>query len=239
MAINFIKTISKGQKDQSAHNAFVRYGLGIFPKEDLIIKKIGKKYKIYGSFEYANVLVNLIAALSDDKIKVEASIPSIKDLSPRLSSLGIEFELDRRFGKSGKLYKFKTEIKKEDLIKLLGELHDCYCLMNLTCGLRLVKFKKLETPKLGGKTDKYVIAELDISDKDKIIEEFLFDVDTKEFAEAVIKHIYNIKKINVDLKLVEKDANEARRLATRQGTIKRTVIVDGKTLKDADISFEV
>ena len=63
------------------------------------------------------------------------------------------------------------------------------------------------------------------------IEEFLFDIKTDGFKEAVIKNTYNITKIDLNEKLLKEDPLKARLEAKREGKLLREITVDGKVEK--------
>mgnify|MGYP001611567263 CR=1 FL=1 len=65
--------------------------------------------------------------------------------------------------------------------------------------------------------------------------DYLFDVDAKEFNEIIINNIYLVNKIDIDEKLLDKDAALARKQAKRDGEIVRKITVDGKVVKEYKI----
>ncbi|MBW3011609.1 hypothetical protein KY311_00330 [Candidatus Woesearchaeota archaeon] len=229
MAINFVKNIAQGKIDSATHYAFVRYGMGEFVKEDLIIK-FGSSVKLSGGFEYVNVFVKFVASLCDEDIEIKGVIPTINDISSALAKYGIEVEGKTRYGKKGKKYDIDVTLSPEKAMQFIDEFYDMYLLLDLKSGKRSVKVKKKETPKIGSPSEKFVSAALAKEDAAKVKEEFLFDVDAG-VKEAVVKHTYKITNIDVDESLLEKDALKARLEAKREGVLVRKVIADGKEIE--------
>jgi len=236
--MNFIRKIAQNQIDDFTHNAFVRYSMGEYEKEDFIIKKVGSKFKIWAGFEWVNVLLKFVASLCKEDIQLSGAIPTIKEIDSTLENFGVQFEIKRRYGKSGDRYEFSVTMPHDKALSMLNELSNNYLLLDLKCGNRAVKMKKKDTPKIGSPAPKFVTAVTLKEDFDRLKEEFLFDIDATDFTEVIIKHIYKITDIIVDEKLLEEDPARARQEAKRKGVIYRTIIIDGNEQKK-EYEFEV
>ncbi|MBW3018105.1 hypothetical protein KY325_03030, partial [Candidatus Woesearchaeota archaeon] len=171
--MNFIRLIAQNKVDKTVHHAFTRYGPGEFVKEDFIAKKSGKNIKIWGGFEYTNVLLKFVASLCSGEISLKGTIPTTRDVGSELKALGVDFEEKRRFGKSGSKYEIDAKLSADKARKLIDNLFEFYLLLDLNCGNYSVKVKKKETPKIGSPTDKFVTAVIDIKDLKKFVDEFL------------------------------------------------------------------
>ncbi len=236
--MNFIRLIAQNKVDSTVHHAFTRYGPGEFIKEDFIAKKIGKNLKIWGGFEYTNVLLKFVASLCKGEVSLKGTIPTTRDVGSELKALGVDFEEKRRYGKKGKKYEIDAKISADKARKLIDKLFEFYLLLDLKCDDYLVKVKKKETPKIGSPTNKFVNAVISRDDVGKFVDEFLFDTDVKDFKQCVIQHTYNITDIKVDVKLAKSDPLKARLDGLRKGVIKRSVTIDGTEMKK-EYKFEV
>ena len=236
--MNFIRKIAQNQVDEETHNAFVRYSMGEFEKEDYVIKVAGKNIKIGAGFEWVNAMLKFTCSLCEGDVELSGVIPTMKEINAILDKYGIQYEEKRRYGKSGSKYELKAAMPAAKALEMLQELSNNYLLINLKSEGRTVKIKKMETPKPGGLVPKFVMTTLKKEDLEKVKQEFLFDVDVADFKEAIINHTYKITDIDVDEALLEQDPARARREAKRKGTIYRKVTVDGQETKK-EYTFEV
>jgi hypothetical protein len=235
--MNFIRKIAQNKIDEETHNAFVRYSMGEFEKEEFIIRT-GANIKIWAGFEWANVLLKFVCSLCTGDVELSGAIPTMKEIDSILAKYGVQFEAKRRYGKSGSKYEFSAVLPAGRALEMLNELSNNYLLLDLNSEGRSVKIKKKETPKIGSLAPKFVTAVLKKEDLEKVRQEFLFDADSSSFKEAVIKHIYRITDIAVDETLIEQNPEKARLEAKRKGVILRSVMLDGKELKK-EYLFEV
>lgn len=238
MMSNFIRGLVEEKNNEEVHNAFVRYSIGEFQREPFIVK-LKKEVVIYAGFEYLNFLHLFCAENLKEDVEISGIIESVRDLSEILGKMGIKFSEERRFGKSGSKFALeKQKLAISSYKKLVQELFKEYLLFDVFYTGGGLKVKKKTTPKLGSPTDKFITVRLPIAFLKAVKEDYLFDV-TGDFKEVTIEHKYNIKQINIDQKLLQKDANLARREALRKGEILRKVIVDGKVVKEYKINFSV
>ncbi|MEK6845388.1 MAG: hypothetical protein AABY26_01405, partial [Nanoarchaeota archaeon] len=144
-----------------------------------------------------------------------------------------------RFGKSGSKYIFTAKLSPDTYKKFVEELFGEYLLFHVNSSGGKLKVKKQSTPKLGSPTDKFVTLILVDALASVFKEDYLFDVDAKEFNEIIINNTYFINNIQLDNKLLQSDAKAARKKAQREGEIQRKITVDGKVVKDYKIKFKV
>jgi hypothetical protein len=236
---NFIQKIVNNEITEDVHNAFVRYSLGEFVKEPFVVKQKKGELKVSTGFEYLNFLHRFLTENVKGEVELDGVIESVRDLSGVLGKYKIEFEDKSRFGKSGKKYTFTTKLSADSYRKLVEELFGEYLLFNVAFNRGKLKVKKQSTPKLGSPTDNFVnlIISSELSSVFKA--DYLFDVEVKEFNEIIINNTYLVNKIDIDEKLLEKDAALARKLAKREGEIVRKITVDGKVIKDYKIKLKV
>lgn len=237
---NFIKHIFDKNISEEVHNAFKRYSVGEFVKEPLTVKNSKTGFVVQGGFEYLNFMQRFVAENVKGEVEVEGVIETVKDLSPVLKKIGVKFEEERRFGKPGSKFALPIQkISKDTYKKLVNELFTEYLLFNAKADGVLLKVKKKTTPKLGSPTDKFVTLKLPLNFMTTFKEDYLFDVDAKDFKDLVIEHKYFVENIAVDDKLLAKDADLARKKAIRVGEISRRIMVDGKVVKDYKVKFKV
>ena len=235
---NFIKKISEKKITEEVHNAFVRYSLGEFVKEPLTIKVGKNDFSVSGGFEYLDFFQQFLSLNLKEEVEIDGVIESVRALEPKLEQLGLTFEVDRRFGKSGsKFVLIPQKISIEKYRELVEELFGEYLLFGVSFNGGKLKVKKKTTPKLGSPTVNFVSMKLPLNLLSIFKEDYLFD-SSGDFKEAKVEHIYIVEDINFDMRMMEKDPNTARRNALRSGTIIRKVTVDGK-VKENKIQFNV
>lgn len=237
MTVNFLKKVVDKKITDDVHHAFSRYSIGEFKKEEFLVKVGKTDWKIQTGFEHLNFIHLFLAEHATGQVKVEGVIESVRDISETLDSLQIGFSSDKRFGKPGEKYSISEEISSETYKKLVTSLAKEYLLFGVTFPGGLMKVKGKSTPKLGSPTEKFVTLKLPLNLTKAFSEEYLFDV-PPGFKECTLRHIYIIEKIDVDEKLLEKDAVAARKQATRAGNITRTVVVDGQEIKKTNFKFK-
>ncbi|MBI2668969.1 hypothetical protein HYX14_03945 [Candidatus Woesearchaeota archaeon] len=239
MTTNFIKNIADKKITEEVHHAFVRYSLGEFVKEPFIIKKSKKDISIKAGFEYLNLLHAFLGGQITGDVELEGVIETVRDLSLLLSKLSIQFEEEKRFGKKGKKYVLPPQAVSASVYKkLVDEAKGEYLLFNISAAGARLKVKSKTTPKLGSATNDFVQVKLPPALFPAFRQDYLFDIDV-DFTQAIIEQTYFINDIGIDKKLLEKDADAARRKALRQGEIRRKITVDGKLFKEYKITFKV
>lgn len=238
MTFNPIKSIAEKKITEEVHNAFTRYSIGEFVKELFIIKVSGKGIVIKAGFEYLNFLHRFLAANSSGEVEVEGVMESVRSLSPVLAQWKLEAEEKKRFGKTGNKYVFPPQVLSAAAYKeLVQELFTEYLLFNAAGTMGRLKVKNHTTPKLGSPTEDFITLKLDASLLPAVCREFLFDLDIKKFSTATLQHTYRIQSIEINEKLLEKDAALARKQALRKGELLRKITIDGTVAKEYAIKF--
>ncbi len=237
MGINFLKKIVDKKITDDVHHSFSRYSVGEFNKEPFVVKVQKLDWKVETGFEHLNFIHMFLAEHLSGTVKVEGVIETVRNISEVLDSLQIGFSSDKRFGKPGEKYAISETIPAASYKKLVTALASEYLLFGVAFEGGLMKVKGKSTPKLGSRTDKFVTIKLPMSLSKAFSEEYLFDCPAV-FKELIINHHYFIEKIDVDDKLLAKDPAMARKKATRQGIITRTIVVDGKEVKSTKIPFK-
>lgn len=239
MTTNFIKNIVNKKITEEVHNAFTRYSVGEFVKEPLLFK-VGKDITVAGGFEYLNFFHRFVAEKVKGDVQISGTIETVKELNEILKKLGLNYSLERRFGKPGAKYVLEEQkVSSAIYKKMVDELFSEYLLFNVAFTGGLLKVKNQTTPKLGSPTEKFVTLKLPLDWIDTIRDEYLFDLGKDKFSQATVEQTYFIEDIVVDKKLMAKDANSARKKAVRSGEIHRKIMVDGKIVKDYKIKFKV
>ncbi len=237
MTVNFLKKVVEKKITEDVHHAFSRYSIGEFKKEQFVVKVGKKDWKIEAGFEHLNFLHLFLSEHLTGTVHVEGVIETVRSISEILDSLQIGFSSDKRFGKPGEKYSISEDIPAPSYKKLVTTLSTEYLLFGVTFSDGLMKVKGKSTPKLGSPTEKFVTIKLPLALTKAFSEEYLFDVPTG-FKECIVQHTYIIDKIDVDEKLLAKDATAARKQATRAGTITRTIMVDGSEIKKTKFNFK-
>jgi len=236
---NFIKKIFDKNITEEVHNAFTRYSLGEFVKEPFTVK-LKKDITVQGGFEFLNFFQKFVAENVKGDVTVSGTIETVRDLSATLQKLGVDFENARRFGKPGSKFVLSSQkLNKATFQKLILELFSEYLLFNVSFDGGELKVKKQTTPKLGSPTEKFVTLKLPKDWLAVLKQDYLFDVDSKDFSELTVDQTYYVEDIDVDEKLLGKDADAARKKALRKGEISRKVTVDGKVVKEYKFKFTV
>ncbi len=240
MTTNPLKNIVDKNITDEVHNAFTRYSLGEFVKEPFQVKVGKNDVTVYAGFEYLNFLHRFLAENMKgvkEEVEISGVIESVKNLDAQLNQLGISFQRKKRFGKPGAKFFFPPQaIAVATYRKLVQEFFSEYLLFGISFPGGLLKVKSQTTPKLGEPTEKFVKLKFPLDFWKAFKEDYLFDV-TAEGKEIIVNNTYLIDDIEVDTKLLEQDANLARKQARRRGQILRTITVDGKVIKEYKIPF--
>src|SRR3989344_8238938 len=112
---SFIKKIFDGKTDNVVHMQFQKFSKGEFRDKALVsVNKIGNKFSIGTTYEYANGLVRSVAEKlkSEEKIKVSGVVVSTSNLKGQL-----EFENIKQF-MGVKQYIISGELSKEQILSI-------------------------------------------------------------------------------------------------------------------------
>lgn len=220
--MNHIKELMCGsQEHEGIHQRFVKYSKGVFEGGAIELKRSGDKIKIKGSFDYSDIVGELLAKNSPGKISFSGTIASKKDIKTSIP-----------LGKTKKkLGTVTAEIKGEAEARQLADLYEqnpeAQILVEMESSSGKLKSKK-KPPKPGSGLDtEFFSAELSASLMPKLLDELCFDVPAKDLKEAKIAHTYSINEIVIPEEY-RKDFSKARLYAKRKGSAKRRAEIDGK-----------
>ena len=218
--MHYVKDIFEKRKTEHAHNKFVRYSKGEFVGPLLNIKVSKSSVKVDGSFHIANEILFLMAEyLGNKEVEIKGNLSWNEDLSPKLANIGIKY---LKVTKSRGIFNYAlhNKVKLKDFVENLGSY-------NL-----LVSFKadeaKLTTKNRLPKPNKeiakdFVKAVFPAEMKDRILDEFAFDMKDRNAKQIDISHKIIVDRIHMpEVETFE----EARRLATREGKIIREITLD-------------
>ena len=231
MAINFIKKIVDNDVDDYTHLKFTRFGKGKFEKEDFIVKLSGKNVQIQTGYEYAEVILRILAENTNSEVVGSGKIISSKDVEDKIKEHGLEITAKR-----GKKYDVKFSLSSSDFKKFIYDFEDCYVLLNATSGLNVIKMKQ-SLPKPNKLVEKFINAKYDKDLLPVLTDEFLFDVPNFK-KQVTMKHWYEINDIVVDEELVKTDPLKARLEAKRKGKLIREINLDGNK-ESKEYAFDV
>ncbi len=230
--MHYIKDIFENIESKHAHDKFVRYSRGKFVGPLMKIKIASSGIKISGSFHFVDELLILLADYLGNKVvHMKGSLVWNQDLTPKLANLGIMYS---KVSKSRGIFKYtlENEINIKDFV---DNMIDYNILVNIK-----EKDSSLVTKNAFPKPNKeftadFCKASFPISFKNRILEEFAFDIEDKNsIKDIIITHEIIIN----DLEIPQIDNFEdARRLAKRKGTIKRITKVNSneEVIKTIDI----
>lgn len=228
--MNFIKKVFDGESDELVHLQFQKFSKGEFRNRALIrIKKVGNKFTINTSAEFANELVRLMAEkLGEQKTRVTGAVVSTSDLTGEL-----EFKEKKQF-QGVKRYLIDNEMSGKEILNLLEKLPKTFFALSFSAGESVLKIKP-KAPKSGkpGKGDEEPKADFCklVTNDAGIARSFIFE--DKEFKEASIKHTFFIEDIIVPDELKgEKDFAKVREQSKRKGRIVREANIDGLVVEE-------
>lgn len=226
--MHYIKDIFEKNVTEHAHEKFIRYSKGEFVGPLLNIKFQKAGIKIKASFHFLDELLNLIADYYPKKIvHITGSLVWNEDLSQKLLNLGVKYS---KVSKSRGIFKYvlDNEVNLKDFMTSMGTY-------NLLATIKEDEFSivtKSAFPKPNkGFTNDFCKVLLPVSLKEIIVSNFLFDIKNKidSIKEIDIEHKIIINKINIPN---VDNFDEARRLATREGTLIREVSINKSEEKE-------
>jgi len=238
-----INRVLNGNFDGEVHNDFVKFGRGVFKDKYLIDAKRQKGgiWSIKTSAEFANYLVkscaneNINSNDGSEPLRVTGVIVSTKDLRNELP-----FPIARVKQFAGvKQAVIDSDIKPSEIIAAIDKFPKAFFALSFSSKLSALKIKpkapksakpspnEEEKPKASFCTLK--------TTNQLIVNDLLFDIKEKSFNEVNISHEIEIKNINIPKEI--SDPVEMREKATREGTIKRKVMLDGNKVSEEEREF--
>jgi hypothetical protein len=185
------------------------------------VKKIGGKYNISTTSEFANELVKIVAEkIGEDETKVTGAIISTLDLDDE-----IDFKNKKQF-MGVKQYIIDKNMTGHEILNLVNKLPKVFFALSFSGKGDILKIKpkasKSAKPKTREETPKPDFCKLTTSDE-RIAKDFVFE--KSNFKDAEISHDFIIKELIVPKD--EKDFAIAREKAKRKGIIIRRATIDG------------
>ena len=228
--MNFIKKLFDDKADESAHLQFQKFSKGEFVNRALIrMKKVGSKYTIYTSAEFANEFVRLMAEkLGEEKTKVTGAVVSTNDLKEEL-----DFKEIKQF-QGVKKYVTDSEMSGSEILNLIDKLPKAFFALSFEVGENKLKIKP-KAPKSAKAKNKEEAPKIDfcklITTDSEIAKDFVFE--DFDFKEANINHTFMIDEIVISDELKqEKDFAKIREMAKRKGKIIREAVIDEQVVKE-------
>ncbi len=220
--MHYIKDIFEGKETEHAHKKFIRYSKGNFTGPIITLKVMKKGIKVHSSFHIIDELLHLMAGhLKDREIMVKGTLSWNKDLSPDLEKSGIKY---MKVTKSRGIFKYilNNNIILSNFLENLGDYNILLSFKEEDISLST----KNTFPKPNKEISKDFCKSLFPQNlAKKVLSDFAFDIkDLKGVKEIQIEHDIIIN----DIHLPKGEPFEiARKLAKREGILKRTVTVNG------------
>lgn len=225
----FIKKIFEGKSDEIVHVQFQKFSRGVFKDKALIkASRSAKGFSVATTADYANDLVRAMAEkLGSEKTPVTGPIVSTMKLKemPAFQALLADCTIKQFAGV--KQHMVNKELTGTELIHYLNAAPDAFFALSFTVGESILKIKekapksaKPGTSESGPKID---FCSLKTPDE-LLVRSLLFDMPA-QWKSIVANHTYTITDIELPANATTPEA--MRRLATRKGTITRTLVIDG------------
>ena len=232
---NFIQKCADTEEDALVHNRFIRFSLGEFKREAVLLKRTKAHLVIKAGFDFAQDVYLLIAQLLKDKdvtINTKGIIVSAdKKLSAEIELAGFTVTAQR-----GKKYTVEAELSSKDFAKAIEKLEDYFVLLQFKIEDLELKMK-MALPKPGSLKEKFLTLKIGKEHMEDVQNNFLFDLDHHTFKNIEINHTFLIDDVVIP-KEHENDYATARKFAQKVGRIKRVITVDGTKLKEYEINFK-
>jgi hypothetical protein len=237
-AKNFIHKISLNEIDESIHQKFIRFSLGEFVRESILIKKTAKALQVQTGAEYAvDLMLMCTELLADENPTLTGDgviTSSKKNLNSEIEAAGFNVKASR-----GKKYTVTFELTAKEFKEALEKMTDYFVLVKFTVPDVMLKMK-MSLPKPGSISEKFATLKVDNKYAEAVAKNFLFDIaegfDVTKFKSAEVKQTFFIEDVEIP-KEYQDDFALARLHAKKKGKIKRTVIVDGEEKKSYEIEF--
>lgn len=234
------------KKHKSIHRHFARYSKGIFIGPAIKITKTNTKITLKGSFEYEDLIQEIIATtISDRQFEINGVLITGSDIKEDIINLGLDWKLKKS---TGKTINYKAEINDKingnNLIEIIEKLRETSYLLlsfnlNPTC--------KVSTKKRIPQPSKKKIEEDDINKRiqfcngvinnsernsklilDLVLKDFKLDL-PENWKTITITNNYNITNIIIPKNI--QNSRLLRIMALRKGQMNRTLDVDGELIE--------
>jgi hypothetical protein len=232
---NFIQKCADSLEDAPVHQRFVRFSLGEFKREKVLLKRTKAHLQIQAGFEFATDVYFLIAELLEDKdVKIHAKgliVSKDKELTGDIELAGFSV-----IAQKGKKYTVECELSPQDFAKGIEKIQKYFILLNCKVDDIALKMKP-SMPKPGSLKEKFLTLKVGKEFIEKVQDNFLFDLEFSTYKKIEIEHTFLVDEIAIP-KEHENDFAAARKYAQKIGRIKRVITVDGTMLKDYEINFK-
>jgi len=234
------------KKHKSIHRHFARYSKGKFIGPAIKITKTNTKITLKGSFEYEDLIQEIIAStISDREFEINGVLITGSDIKEDISNLGLDWKLKKS---TGKTINYKAEINdkinRNNLIEIIEKLRETSYLLlsfNLNSNCKVSTKKRIPQP------SKKKIEEDDINTRiqfcsgvinnsernikliiDLVLIDFKLDL-PKNWKTITITNNYIITDIIIPKNI--QNSRLLRIMAVRKGQMKRILDVDGELIE--------
>lgn len=231
--MHYIKDIYENKVTDHAHQKFVRYSKGTFVGPLIKIKVTKATVKLSASFHFVDELLLMLADVIGDRvIHIKGFLIWNTDLSSDLAKLGIKYS---KVTKSRGIFKYV--IDNDVNIKHFVEAFNRYHVLISVKSEDISFVTKSAFPK-PNKPFSHDFCKVSFPGTyaKKLLADFAFDVKVENIKDFYAEHEIIIDEINIP---TADTFDEARRLAKRIGTLKRTITVNGNQKESHLIKINV
>ncbi|TFG21593.1 MAG: hypothetical protein EU529_13095 [Promethearchaeota archaeon] len=234
------------KKHKNIHRHFARYSKGIFIGPAIKITKTNTKITLKGSFEYEDLIQEIITTtISDKEFEINGVLITGSDITEYISNLGLDWNLKKS---TGKTINYKAEINdkihKNNLIDIIEKLRETSYLLlsfnlNPTCKVSTKKRipqpskKKVEEDDIN-KRIQFCTGVINNSERniklilDLVLKDFKSDLPEK-WKTITITNNYNITNVIIPKNI--QNSRLLRIMALRKGKMTRILDVDGELIE--------
>lgn len=213
--MHYIKDIFEKNTSEHAHNKFIRYSKGNFVGPLAKIKTTKATIKMAASFHYVDELLELFGEFVGDRVmRVKGLLIWNSDLTEDLGRLGIKYA---KVTKSRGIFKYviDNDVNVKEFIEMFNKYHLLITIKS--DDFTLVTKSAFPKPNKVFSHD-FCKVLFPSSTTERMLKEFAFDIEPVK--DILISHEIIIENINIP----EADSfDEARKLATREGLLTRTI----------------
>lgn len=234
------------KKHKMIHRHFLRYSKGKFLGPAIKITKTNTKITLKGSFEYEDLIQEIIATIiSDGEFEINGVLVTGSDIKEDISSLGLDLKLKKS---TGKTINYKADIhdkiNRNNLIEIIEKLRETSYLLlsfnlNPTCKVSTKSRipqpskKKIEDDDINKRVQfcKGVINNTERNIKliiDLVLIDFKLNL-PENWKTITITNNYNITDIIIPKNI--QNSSLLRIMALRKGQMIRTLNVDGELIE--------
>ncbi|TXT58989.1 MAG: hypothetical protein BAJALOKI2v1_270017 [Promethearchaeota archaeon] len=243
------------KKHMDVHRHFYRYSRGEFNGPALKIRTTSNRIGLKGSFEYEDLVGEIIVDTIPDnkKAKFEGVLITGKDISDTIQNLGLDWKLKESTGKTKNFKaKFNQEIEKNTMVDAISTLRtNSYLLLsfNLSSDCKIDTKKRIPRPSkkkgLEDDTNKRVqfskgYIENTTKNLETVLDKCFLDFKdelSNDWKKLTLKNTYDIEEIALPKDV--KNSRMLRIMAIRKGKLTRTLIIDDEETMEKQYSIVV